>query len=144
MRAMLEEVMRAVWESFFPESRLRVDPEGSPPAKLADGISGRVGFSGAWTGTLEVTCSEGLARGLVRTVYERGPDDAVSPEEAADFVGELANIAGGNIKAALPPVCRMSLPAIERSRAVPDLAAQDPVVLFLIDDEPLCVELRAG
>ena len=38
--------------------------------------------------------------------------DAVSPEDVADVLGELANIVGGNVKAMLPPGASLSLPRV--------------------------------
>lgn len=91
-------------------TEVRVAPT---PRDAFDGraFTGCVDFVGSFEGRLSATFAEHLARRVAGLMFARAPED-VSEAELRDAVGELVNIAAGNLKGVLPPHCRLSLPTV--------------------------------
>ena len=74
-------------------------------------LTGSVRIKGAWQGEVLLQCSVELARRAAVVMF-RVELEKVAPEQARDAVGELTNMTGDNLKALLPPSCKISLPAV--------------------------------
>jgi chemotaxis protein CheX len=74
-------------------------------------ITGCVHLSGGWEGAVAVDCTEPLARRVAGSMLGLEAGEA-SPEDVRDAIGEVANVAGGNVKALLGTECALSLPTV--------------------------------
>lgn len=74
-------------------------------------LTGWVRIDGAWNGHLEVRFSPTLARRAAAAMFMQDPSE-VADADVSDAIGEIANIAGGNIKAMLPEPCGLSTPTV--------------------------------
>jgi chemotaxis protein CheX len=74
---------------------------------------GTVHISGDWAGSVVVECPAAFARLVAASMFGSGPDE-VAEDEVVDVVGELANMAGGNVKALLEGDAQLSLPTVVR------------------------------
>jgi len=106
----LAELVEQVWVSYL-------DPEGIDPLIPTDfeeqpsDVHSSVSITGSWTGRI-VYASSTVAAKRAAAAFLAMSVDAVSPEDVADVLGELANIVGGNVKAMLPPGASLSLPQV--------------------------------
>ncbi|HYY80829.1 MAG TPA: chemotaxis protein CheX [Actinomycetes bacterium] len=75
-------------------------------------LVGSVDISGAWEGTVTVDCPTELAEQTARAMFG---GELSGSGDVRDAVGEVANIAGGNIKGLLPTPSHLSLPAVASS-----------------------------
>ncbi len=74
-------------------------------------LAGCVQITGEWQGTVAIYCSKNLAQKIASIMW--GQDESeIEFQQIQDALGELTNMAGGNIKALLPPPCQLSLPAV--------------------------------
>jgi hypothetical protein len=105
LEAMLAEVLASV----FGEEAL---PTGAPPAAGACAVAHLAVLDESDGSTLAVRlrCGASLARVLARRMFGPG---ATGELDVLDAVGELGNIAAGNVKALLFLSARLSLPAPE-------------------------------
>lgn len=78
-------------------------------------VTGAVQITGDWSGATTIQVSEDHARQLAATMFMMDLDE-VTEEEMTDTVGELANMAGGNVKSTLEGSCQLSLPAVTVGR----------------------------
>ncbi|MGC1511965.1 MAG: chemotaxis protein CheX [Acidimicrobiales bacterium] len=74
-------------------------------------LSANVQISGDWEGVLTVLCAETLAGQFAGAMLEMDPDE-IEGAEVHDAMGELANIAGGNLKALVDGHAKLSLPVV--------------------------------
>ncbi len=74
-------------------------------------LSANVQISGDWEGVLAVICSESLARRFAAAMLAMEPDE-LDAAEVHDAMGEIANIAGGNVKALVDGHAKLSLPVV--------------------------------
>jgi chemotaxis protein CheX len=72
-------------------------------------MAGRVHITGAFEGSVALQCSDGLARRAAAIMFAT---DEGRREDAHEVVAELANMAGGNIKALMAEPSELSLPAV--------------------------------
>lgn len=104
-------------------------------------LTGRIEFSGSFAGSLNATFGPLLAARLAASMLDK-PASELSEDELRDAVGELVNIAAGNLKGVLPERCRLSLPSVhEGSLAPANQAAPIGRAMFKIFDEPVFVWL---
>lgn len=78
-------------------------------------VTGTVLITGDWEGAVTVQTTEQHAirsTGLMMMMEE----DEIEEEDVADTVGELANMAGGNVKGLLEGTCQLSLPSVTSGR----------------------------
>jgi chemotaxis protein CheX len=78
-------------------------------------VTGSVSITGDWTGAVTVQCSDALSQRATALMFGLEPDE-VTEEEISDTVGELANMAGGNVKALLGGSSQLSLPSVTTGR----------------------------
>ena len=117
----LEALLIEVLGSVFSEEAMPVWDQGLPPGPV---VSSRLAIhdevDDSYT-MVEVRTSAIVARVLASRMLltaDPGPDDLL------DAVGELGNIAGGNVKSLLRHSCRLSLPTAEmadENRGTPDV-----------------------
>lgn len=111
---MLEEdlvgLTAAIWESVLGMGAVPVPP------RLAESMAGPmvtacVNIGGDWDGSVALTFPTALCRRLASGMF--GLDEAELDDELVqDAVGELANIAGGNVKGMVPGETVLSLPQV--------------------------------
>ena len=96
-------------------SMLGVEIQPAPSHAAIDAsvrsLSGCVHMSGAWEGSVVISCVAELAHQATEAMF--GLDEgAASSEEIHDTIGELANMIGGNVKALMPAPSQLSLPSV--------------------------------
>ncbi len=104
------QIAQSVWCEMLG---LVVGPAGRPdvPDRDESALAGWVQLCGAWEGGVAVLCSERLARRMAGVMF--GVDAAAATAtQVRDALGELTNMAAGNIKSLLPEPSRLSLPAV--------------------------------
>jgi chemotaxis protein CheX len=117
----LAEMVAQVWSSYL-------DPDGTAPlVPTGSGDNGSevhssVSITGTWQGAVVFGASALAARRAAAAFLVTAPE-AVSQDDVADVLGELANILGGNVKGMLPPGCLLSLPQVVLA---PDSATRYP------------------
>ena len=114
------------------------------PAPLpADVLSSWVDIVGPWTGTVVLTTGRETAAGLTRALLGEHAPDELEDEDIADAFGEIANVVGGNVKAALPGPSALSLPDVGDAPAV-----RNPADLCRVDvlwrGEPLSISVQGA
>jgi hypothetical protein len=77
--------------------------------------SAAVTVSGAWSGQVTVEISAAAAVAVTSVMLAT---EDVGAEDVTDAVGELVNMVGGNVKAALPGPSGLSLPDVGEAPAV--------------------------
>ena len=96
-------------------SMLGVEIQPAPPDAAIDAsvrsMSGCVHISGAWEGSVVLSCVAELAHQATEAMFGLEPG-AASTEEVHDTIGELANMIGGNVKALFPAPSQLSLPSV--------------------------------
>jgi len=104
----LAAIMDSLWTSVlgFSLDRAPVQEELEGPF-----LTGCVHFTGSWAGALTIASPEPFVRKAAAIMFGMEPSD-VAPQEMYDALGELANVAGGNFKTALPRACVLSLPTV--------------------------------
>src|SRR5205823_11716747 len=111
----VQQVAHEVWRAFLGLEVTRL-PDGDARSSAADRgeqLVASVGIQGAWRGAVRVRCSRAAAARFAAGLLEVRPAD-VDDVQAADAVGELANIFGGNLKALLPGPSGLSTPVVTR------------------------------
>jgi chemotaxis protein CheX len=135
--------IRDITESIF-SSVLGLSIYETDAARLATGVStlgGRVRITGAFEGSVALHCSDGLARRAASIMFAT-PD--AGPEDAQEVIAELANMAGGNIKALMAEPSELSLPAVAEGTDLVDRVPGSRLVTavsFECSGEPLVVSL---
>lgn len=105
---------RAVEEFFRAMLGLGVAPADSyEPAPRE--TAGTVAITGDVSIALVVRMPVVLATGLTAAMFGTAAD-AVSGEEVADALGEVANVVAGALKGSLDADCRLSLPSVTEGR----------------------------
>lgn len=74
-------------------------------------ITGCVQVSGGWDGAVAVDCTTALASRIAESMLGLQAEH-VTDEDVRDAIGEVANVAGGNVKALLGAECVLSLPTV--------------------------------
>ena len=126
------EITREVWQSFLgiDLEPFLADEADLPPTGAS--MSGVVGISGAWTGSVAVECALEHARAAAEAMFAADAE-SLAPEEVADAWGELTNMVGGNIKSLLPAPSKLSLPSVAEGLSytvrVPGAVLVDEVTL---------------
>lgn len=100
-----------------------------------------VQITGAWEGAVSVDFSEPLARKMTEAMFGMEVGEAAR-DEILDALGEVANVAGGNVKALLPSPAQLSMPSVTEGVnyvvRVPGTAVVNHVG-FECEGEPLVV-----
>lgn len=111
-----EPELREIVAQIF-QSMLGVELAPSVDATLTDErtLTGCVQISGDWEGAVTIECGEALAREVAASMFGLHVDD-IADDEVFDTIGELANMAGGNVKSRLAGSCHLSLPSVTSGR----------------------------
>jgi chemotaxis protein CheX len=106
----IRQTTEAVWSSVLGLGIDSTEIGVEPPAREDDWV-GVVQIAGEWGGAIVVTCPSELLTRIASGMFGKTPGE-LSPDELRDALGETANMVGGNLKALLPGVCFLSLPAV--------------------------------
>jgi chemotaxis protein CheX len=81
-------------------------------------VSSWVDVVGPWTGSVVLSTGAQTAAELTRALLGSYAPELLEHEDVADAFGEIANVVGGNVKAALPGPSALSLPEVGNPPAV--------------------------
>jgi hypothetical protein len=123
--ATVESIAQEAWISLVGEDEVLVPLPGDA---VADPVSSWVDVVGPWTGSVVLTTGRRTAEELTRALLREHSPDVLEDEDVADAFGEIANVVGGNVKAALPGPSGLSLPDVG-----PAPALRNPADLCRID-----------
>jgi hypothetical protein len=105
--ATVQSIADDVWTSLVGDGEVLV-PLPVPAPEVT--VSAWVQITGPWCGAVVVTCDEATAVALTECLLRARPPAVIEPEDVEDALGELANVLGGNVKAALPGPATLGLP----------------------------------
>jgi hypothetical protein len=108
-------IAEEAWIALVGEDEVLVPvPEELP----ADTVSSWVDVVGPWTGSVVLSTGTQTAAELTRALLADYAPELLEHEDVADAFGEIANVVGGNVKAALPGPSALSLPEVGNPPAV--------------------------
>ncbi|MDP5181021.1 chemotaxis protein CheX [Blastococcus sp. BMG 814] len=107
--ATVESIAAEAWVALVGEDEVLVPLPGDLPADI---LSSWVDVVGPWTGSVVLTTGRATAEELSRALLREHAPEVLDDEDVADAFGELANVVGGNVKAALPGPSALSLPQV--------------------------------
>lgn len=128
----LRSIMGAIWESLLGSALTAAEGSGQEPRPR---VVGRVEITGGWEGAVTIDCDAELAADVAAAMFGLENGDA-APDEIRDALGELANMAGGNIKSLLPAPSQLGLPTVSddvEPASVPDDTEPLHSVTFDVD-----------
>jgi chemotaxis protein CheX len=138
--ATVQSIAEDAWTALVGEDEFLVPIPGELPA---DVLSSWVDVVGPWTGTVVLTTARETAAGLTRALLGDHAPDELEDEDIVDAFGEIANVVGGNVKAALPGPSALSLPDVGDAPAV-----RNPADLCRVDvlwrGEPLSISVQGA
>ena len=138
--ATVQSIAEDAWIALVGEDDLLVPIPGELPD---DVLSSWVDVVGPWTGTVVLTTGRQTAADLTRALLGDSAPELLDHEDVADAFGEIANVVGGNVKAALPGPSALSLPETGDAPAV-----RNPADLCRIDvlwrGEPLTISVQGA
>ena len=138
--ATVQSIAEDAWTALVGEDEFLLPIPGELPA---DAVSSWVDVVGPWTGTVVLTTARETAAGLTRALLGDHAPDELEDEDIADAFGEIANVVGGNVKAALPGPSALSLPDVGDAPAV-----RNPADLCRVDvlwrGEPLSISVQGA
>ena len=106
----IAEITRMVFDTVLGLEAVPAD--GASPAADDPGmLAGAVQITGAFEGTVTVSCTTALAVHAAAILFDV-PDGAATESDTRDALSELVNITGGNLKPLVPGPSRLSLPQI--------------------------------
>lgn len=105
----IRQMTESVWTSTLG---LTLAPAPETTAREDDWV-GVVQIAGEWGGALVVACPNSLVARIASGMFGK-LEAELSQDELRDALGETTNMIGGNLKALLPGVCFLSLPAVAR------------------------------
>ena len=115
--ATVEAIATEAWIALVGEDEVLVPVPGDLPA---DVLSAWVDVVGPWTGSVVLTTGYQTAAELTRALLREAAPELLDHEDVADAFGEIANVVGGNVKAALPGPSTLGLPQVGSAPAVRD------------------------
>jgi chemotaxis protein CheX len=113
--ATVQSIAEDAWLALVGEDEIIVPIPGEPPT---DPLSAWVDVVGPWTGSVVLTTGRQTAAELCRALLAETAPELLEDEDVADAFGEIANVVGGNVKAALPGPSGLSLPEVGNAPAV--------------------------
>ena len=133
-------IAEEAWVALVGEDELLVPvPEPLPP----DVLSSWVDVVGPWTGSVVLSTGAPTAAELTRALLGDHAPELLEHEDVADAFGEIANVVGGNVKAALPGPSALSLPEVGNPPAV-----RNPADVVRIDvlwrGQPLSISVQGA
>jgi chemotaxis protein CheX len=105
----VESIAQDAWIALVGEDEILVPIPGELPG---DVLSSWVDVVGPWTGSVVLTTAPETAADLTRALLGDTAPEILEHEDVADAFGEIANVVGGNVKAALPGPSGLSLPDV--------------------------------
>jgi chemotaxis protein CheX len=136
----IQSIAEDAWTALVGEDEILVPLPGELPG---DVLSSWVDVVGPWTGTVVLTTGRQTAADLTRALLGDSAPELLDHEDVADAFGEIANVVGGNVKAALPGPSALSLPEVGDAPAV-----RNPADLCRIDvlwrGEPLTISVQGA
>jgi hypothetical protein len=136
----VQSIAQEAWSALVGDDEFLVPLPGGPPD---DAVSSWVEIVGPWTGTVVLTTGRETAAGLTRALLGDHAPAELEDEDIADAFGEIANVVGGNVKAALPGPSALSLPDVGEAPAV-----RNPADLCRVDvlwrGEPLSISVQGA
>jgi chemotaxis protein CheX len=138
--ATVEAIANEAWTALVGEDELLVPIPGELPA---DTVSAWVDVVGPWTGSVVLITGRQTAADLTRALLGEAAPELLDHEDVADAIGEIANVVGGNVKAALPGPSTLGLPVVGQAPVV-----RDPEDVCRIDvlwrGQPLAVSVQGA
>ena len=138
--ATVQSIAEDAWTALVGEEEFLVPIPGELPG---DTLSSWVDVVGPWTGTVVLTTGRETAAGLTRALLGEHAPEELDDEDVADAFGEIANVVGGNVKAALPGPSALSLPDVGDAPAV-----RNPADVCRLDvlwrGEPLTISVQGA
>lgn len=114
LQEVLEPTIVDIWSSLLALEAV-AEPEATLPGAAATYVAatfvGFVHLAGTPPGTIVIQWEEPLARLVAARMFDVAQDEA-SEADIRDAIGELANVAAGNLKAALSEPYVLSLPTV--------------------------------
>jgi len=107
--ATVQAIADEAWFALVGEEELLVPLPGELPA---DPVSSWVDVVGPWTGSVVLTTGRDTAVDLTRALLGGAVPEPLEDEDVTDAFGEIANVVGGNVKAALPGPSSLGLPEV--------------------------------
>lgn len=133
----IAEITRMVFDTVLGLEAVPAD-DAAPAADDPGMLAGAVHISGAFEGTVTVSCTTALAVHAAAILFDV-PDGAATESDTRDALSELVNITGGNLKPLVPGPSRLSLPEIGGAASVGKLLGK---VRFDCMGQPVEVSLR--
>ena len=138
--ATIESIAQEAWISLVGEEEILIPVPTDLPVDI---ISSWVDVVGPWTGTVVLTTGRETAEELCRALLGPATPEVIEYEDVADAFGEIANVVGGNVKAALPGPSALSLPEVGEAPAV-----RNPADLVRVDvlwrGEPVVISVQGA
>jgi chemotaxis protein CheX len=138
--ATVESIAAEAWVALVGEDEVLVPLPGDQPV---DPLSSWVDILGPWAGSVVLTAARSTAEELSRALLRDTAPAVLDDEDVADAFGEIANVVGGNVKAALPGPSGLSLPDVGDAPAV-----RNPADLCHIDllwrGEPVSISVQGA
>lgn len=110
----IAEITRMVFDTVLGLEAVPAD-DAAPATDEAGMLAGAVRISGAFEGTVTVSCTSALASHAAAILFDV-PDGAATDSDTRDALSELVNITGGNLKPLVPGPSTLSLPQIASGR----------------------------
>jgi chemotaxis protein CheX len=101
----------AIWTSVFATEAVPVAASYAKEYLGGHTMTAAVTITGGWEGAVSFTFPEPLCHRLAQDMFGLTADELTSGE-ICDAIGELANIAGGNVKGMIDATCQLSLPMV--------------------------------
>jgi chemotaxis protein CheX len=105
---MLGQIVQSVFATMMG---LDVFPSDVPFHSHCDRLTSFVHLTGGWNGAVMLDCNSKQARQFAGRILSMDPPDSVD-DDVRDVLGELANMIGGNMKCAMVPGVRLSMPTV--------------------------------
>jgi chemotaxis protein CheX len=107
--ATVQSIGEEAWVALVGEEEPLVPLLGKLPD---DVLSSWVDVVGPWIGSVVLTTGRQTAAELTRALLGDSAPELLDHEDVADAFGEIANVVGGNVKAALPGPSALGLPEV--------------------------------
>jgi chemotaxis protein CheX len=136
----VESIAGETWVALVGEDEILLPLPGELPS---DVLSSWVDVVGPWTGSVVLTTGRETAAELTRALLRESAPAELEDEDVTDAFGEIANVVGGNVKAALPGPSALSLPDVGSAPAV-----RNPADVCRIDvlwrGQPLSISVQGA
>jgi chemotaxis protein CheX len=133
-------IAEEAWIALVGEDEVLLPLPGTMPH---DVLSSWVDIVGPWTGSVVLTTGRQTAADLCRALLGDAAPPLLDHDDIADAFGEIANVVGGNVKAALPGPSALSLPEVGDGPAV-----RDPADVVRVDvlrrGQPLAISVQGA